>query len=410
MGLPPLATTLPADPARIVPTREAAHELITNRVTATSAGPTVGAEIEWLVLDPSDPGRRPAYADIRAALGPWAPPLGGRSAPLPGGSVVTIEPGGQIELSSAPSPTARELLAALHSDARLLAARLHGHGLVLGCAAADTGREPKRILDAPRYRAMEAVFDRNGPMGRIMMNNTAAVQPCVGPGTTAAESEARWQMLNAIGPALIAAFAASPRVAGGAAGQWASQRMRAWFTLDPARTRLPAGCTLADGYATWALEVPLLCVRSEHEDWAAPPGLDLGSWIEQGASSPIGRAPAVADVDYHLTTLFPPVRPKGFFEIRYLDQQPDQRWDIPVAVVAALVSSPGLVDRAHALAEPTATSWARAARLGTSDPALARAAGDLLMLAAHHCDDTTLASRIEQAARRRNTTARAGAT
>ncbi|WP_149359349.1 glutamate-cysteine ligase family protein [Lolliginicoccus suaedae] len=409
MGLPPPATTLPAEPARIVPSRAAARELITTRITATSAEPTVGAEIEWLILDPADPRRRPALPEIEAALGPWAPPIGGRSAPLPGGSVVTIEPGGQIELSSAPAATTRELLAALREDARLLAARLSDRRLVLGCAAADTGRAPERILDAPRYRAMESVFDRNGPMGRIMMNNTAAVQPCVGPGSTPAESEARWQMLNAIGPALIAAFAASPRVAGGAAGRWASQRMRAWFTLDPSRTRLPAGCTLGEDYAEWALDVPLLCVRSKGEQWAAPPGLALGAWIEQGTRSPIGRAATVTDVDYHLTTLFPPVRPKGFFEIRYLDQQPDQQWDIPVAVVAALVSCPAAVEHAHGIAEPTASSWARAARLGTRDPGLARAASDLLMLAASHCEDTTIAARIEQLARPQTTTARAGA-
>ncbi|WP_278312509.1 glutamate-cysteine ligase family protein [Lolliginicoccus levis] len=409
MGLPPPATRRTAEPAKLVRTRDAARELITSRITATATDPTVGAEIEWLVLDPADPRRRPRLPEIQAALGPWAPPLAGRSAPLPGGSVVTIEPGGQIELSSAPAPSARALLTALHEDARLLAARLSVQGLVLGCAAADTCRAPERILDAPRYRAMEAVFDRNGPMGRIMMNNTTAVQPCVGPGSTATESESRWQMLNAIGPALIAAFAASPRVAGGAAGRWASQRMRAWFTLDPARTRLPAGCDLGEGYATWALGVPLLCVHSESQDWGAPPGLALGTWIDQGAGSPIGRAPTVDDVDYHLTTLFPPVRPKGFFEIRYLDQQPDQRWDLPVAVIAALVSSPATVEQAHAIAEPVSTLWARAARLGTSNPELARAARELLMLAARHCDDATLAARIEQLARPQMTTARAGA-
>ena len=110
--------------------------------------------------------------------------------------------------------------------------------------------------------------------------------------------------------------------------------------------------------------------------------------------------PTAADLDYHLSTLFPPVRPRGHLELRVIDAQPGDGWVVPTALVTALVEDPGrhpgrdggggAAMAGHAAArhgtataghvnggqgEPAAvTPWLRAARCGLDDPGLARAA------------------------------------
>jgi len=99
----------------------------------------------------------------------------------------------------------------------------------------------------------------------------------------------------------------------------------------------------------------------------------FADWISTGP--PLGgRRPTPADLDYHLTTLFPPVRPRGFLEIRYLDAAPEPWWPALAAVTATLLDVPAAADRAAEAGEPVAGAWTRAARLGLADPALHRAA------------------------------------
>ncbi len=106
---------------------------------------------------------------------------------------------------------------------------------------------------------MELRFDRIGPLGRLMMNSTAAVQVSVDAGADDVELARRWELLHAIGPALIAAFGCSPALRGAPDGAWVSQRMRTWLSLDPERTAMVAD---PQKYPAWALDAPLLCVRS----------------------------------------------------------------------------------------------------------------------------------------------------
>ena len=105
---------------------------------------------------------------------------------LPSGASLTVEPGGQLELSSAPAATLGELvevtgrdLAALRDAAAAAGLELCGYGL-------DPLRPPRRLLDLPRYAAMEEFFDREGPWGRQMMCGTASVQVCVDAGDDSA--------------------------------------------------------------------------------------------------------------------------------------------------------------------------------------------------------------------------------
>src|SRR5262249_57465407 len=80
-------------------------------------------------------------------------------------------------------------------------------------AGADPHRLPTRLLDIPRYAAMEAYFDRRGPSGRTMMCATAAVQTCLDAGDSESFAD-RWRTLHVIGPRLVALFPTPPVLAG----------------------------------------------------------------------------------------------------------------------------------------------------------------------------------------------------
>ncbi|OZF38932.1 ergothioneine biosynthesis glutamate--cysteine ligase EgtA [Rhodococcus sp. 14-2483-1-2] len=346
----------------------------------------VGAELEWLTA--LDDGTRPTLSALAAALGDHSPRSIDPESPalsLPGGSIVTVEPGGQVELSSSPYTSVSRLAPMLDADARLLRNILGDAGIDIASVPADTSRAPERLLVLPRYCAMENRFTTIGPFGKLMMCNTAAAQVSVDAGRDRAEVAARWHMLHVIGPAFVAAFARSPELAGAPAGRWASQRMRTWLELDSSRTdssrtAVPnTGDPIAD-YARWALDVPLLCIQGVDQNWEAPAGTTFAQWLDDPGV--VGRAPTHGDLDYHLTTLFPQVRACGHLEIRYLDAQPDGQWVVPAAAFEALLSTPELVARATEIGGGTAGRWLDAARVGLTDGDLCTAATELLDLAA----------------------------
>ncbi|MFE3259544.1 ergothioneine biosynthesis glutamate--cysteine ligase EgtA [Nocardia sp. NPDC059091] len=392
-------------------TSRAAAEAYVGKVCFKQGPPLlIGAELEWLTAQGefSATNSRPDLRVLADALGPHAPRSispDSPAVPLPGGSRVTLEPGGQIELSSAPFGTAAELCERLRADTIRLRELLESREIRTISAAADATRRPLRVLQLPRYRAMERSFAGIGPFGALMMCNTAAAQVSVDAGANRAEIAARWQVLHAVGPALLAAFACSPRLHAAPPGDWASQRMRAWQRLDPLRTRPPVH-DWADpitGYARWALDVPLLCVRSpdpQAGDWSAPPGATFADWLCGALDEEIGRRPDRADLDYHLTTLFPPVRAAGHLEVRYLDAQPGDGWSVPVHAIDALLSDPGTITEATALAASTADLWSESARRGLADAELRAAAVALLDLATAHAATPEAAKELAAAADR----------
>jgi glutamate--cysteine ligase len=341
----------------------------------------IGVELEWLVHAESDPRAPVDLTTLVAALGPHAPRAIVPSAPavpLPQGSTVTVEPGGQIELASPALADIGALTVAVATDARTLHDRLAAHGLIPLPRAADGLRPPRRVLNLPRYRAMEQAFDRIGPYGRSGMCSTAAVQICLDAGEGAALT-VRWQALHALGPVLLAAFANSPTLHGRCTG-WKSSRMACWLTLDPVRTAPPHPSDLVDPAAGWArrvLRTPLLCRRRPHGPWTVPAGITFADWVDGAFDTP----PTTADLDYHISTLFPPVRPHGHVEVRYLDMQPGTGWALPAAVLAALLSDPVVTDRVLEVCEPALGRWESGARHGLADRVLARAAARVFDLA-----------------------------
>jgi glutamate--cysteine ligase len=274
-------------------------------------------------------------------------------------------------------PSLGRLVQAVRTDAEALHHRLAGEGLRPGARGADAVRPPRRILQLPRYQAMEASFDRRGPHGRTAMCSTAAVQVSLDVGE-AAEVAGRWAALHALGPVLLAAFANSPMLHGRRTG-WKSARWAAWQRADPARTAPPAGTATADPISAWARRVvnsPVLCVRRDGA-WHVPEGVTFADWVRGALPQP----PTIADLEYHITTLFPPVRPRGHLEVRYVDAQPGRHWALPVAVLAALLSDAGVTDRVREACEPAEGRWTSGALHGLADPVLARAAATVFELA-----------------------------
>ncbi|WP_072689505.1 ergothioneine biosynthesis glutamate--cysteine ligase EgtA [Rhodococcus marinonascens] len=358
----------------------------------------IGAELEWLTAQPPD-YLRPGLVSLAAALGPHTPRTidpTSPAQPLPGGSAVTVEPGGQIELSSAPCRSARELCDYLAADHAVLAGLLSSKSILMASEAADGRRPAQRLLQSPRYSAMESRFARIGPFGKLMMCNTAATQISVDAGADAAAVEERWRLLYTIGPALVAAFACSTRLFGIPDGQWASQRMRTWLELDAPRT---AGTPRSADYAAWVLDAPLLSVYNDGEDWAPPDDATFGDWVDGALGEMVGQ-PTSADLDYHLTTLFPPVRAAGHLEVRYLDAQPGDLWRVPIAAIDALLSGPGVMAEALGAALPTADRWRDAAEFGLGDLDLRSAATALLSLAASYAPDPEFVRLLDAAAER----------
>ncbi|MGW5240708.1 glutamate-cysteine ligase family protein [Monashia sp. NPDC004114] len=250
---------------------------------------------------------------------------------------VSVEPGGQVELSLGPRPSATEAVrdAVRAIDrARRRAAR---EGVTLQLVGVNPTLEwfdvPLRIA-TPRYLAMQELFDECGHDGRRMMRTTASLQVCVDllPGAAGVD---QWVVANLMGPALAVAFDNTPgsSPAGGS-------RTAIWRGVDLRRT----------GY------------DGRHVDASDPVGA-YAAFAAAAEPLPIEQA---LDPDYHLSTLFPPVRPRGrYLELRFLDAQPVDRIEQVVRTVAALMYDPvarhQTLDLLDTVAGDLDSAWAAAA-------------------------------------------------
>jgi glutamate--cysteine ligase len=236
----------------------------------------VAIEQEYVVAA-ADGGVVPIGEVRRAAAGSLAAPY------------LSFEPGGQVELSLPPSLEPARDLRVLTADLR----RRLG-GITLRPIPVDPRLEVPLQLTLPRYVAMQQHFDRIGPAGRRMMRRTASTQLCLDwwPGRAGLE---QWRVLNLAGPFLAARFNRSDRLA-------------TWLAVDPART---------------AFDDRLLRDDDAVASYTA---------FAAGASAFVDGAAG------HLSTLFPPVRPRGtYLEVRFLDALPPEAIERAIAVLQELM-------------------------------------------------------------------------
>ncbi len=377
--------TEPDAPATVTPLTQSAAEAYVASVCFKIGPPgRVGVELEWLVHDSCRPDTPPPPERVQAAID--ALRLHPDDPLLPHGSRITREPGGQVELSSAPADGLTDCLDSTLRDLTTLRSAFAAQGLTLtGYGAEPHPRERRILLRQPRYLAMEEFFGRAGPWGKIMMTTTASTQVCLDAGTGGPGPHGfrdRWLLAHRLGPVLVAAFANSPMLDGRPTG-YRSTRQAVWSRMDPSRTQAP---TSPDGdpreaWARYVLDAQLLCVRrSDGRPWNAPVGLTFRDWLRQAD----GQRPTRADLDYHMTTLFPPVRPRGYLELRMIDAQPADGWMVPAALATALFEDPRATEAALEALEPLArvseepgprgAAWTRAATRAAGDPVLRRAA------------------------------------
>ena len=331
-------------------------------------------------------------ARLRAALGHHSPATLDPASPharLAHGSLVTVEPGGQVEISTPPHAALDTVVEHTRADSAQLAGLLQAQGLTLGSHGLDPHRPPRRILATPRYAAMERAYVAIGPGGTQMMCSSAehAGLPGRRRGT---EIPSRWAAAHALGPPLVALFANSRHHAG-ADTRWASARLRSVLRTCPPVTlprprRSPTRRSTGPPWPwrrRWSACAATAGRGPRRPGSRSPPG--------SGPAPRAAAGPTTADLDYHLSTMFPPVRPRGYLEVRYLDAQPGDSWVHPFVLLCALLSSPRAVDAALEAAEPARDRWFEAGRHGLQDARVRAAAAAVVELGCAAVADLDLA-------------------
>src|SRR5215831_2030651 len=236
-----------------------------------------------------------------------------------GGAKITLEPGGQLELSGDPVRGAREVRAEIAGHLKELAVASRE----LGIAWLGMGFRPYGELDdiewvpKGRYAVMKVELPRRGSRGHDMMKRTATVQANLDYSSeTDAENKLRAAM--SVTSIVTAMFAASP-IAGGKDTGFQSYRAHAWLDTDERRCGLLPFAFERGGlfrrYVEWALDVPLLFVYRGGR-YLAPGDHTFRQFMLEGID---GQRATLEDWDTHLTTLFPEVRLKKYLEVRGAD-------------------------------------------------------------------------------------------
>jgi glutamate--cysteine ligase len=278
--------------------------------------------------DPPGGGIRALLEGLGAALG-WAPIMD-RDALIGlydehGGGAVSLEPGGQFELSGAPLATVHAAKA--ETDAHFAA--LEPVAQRLGIAFLDLGASPKwrrdetPVMPKQRYRIMAAYMPKVGSLGLDMMFRTATVQVNLD-FVSERDMVEKLRVGLALQPIVTALFANSPFIDGEPSGLL-SQRSEIWRDTDAARTgMLPFAFEPGMGferYVDYALDVPLYFVKRGdfYHDVAGASFRDL---LEGRLAALPGERATMADWTNHLGAIFPEARLKRYLEMRGADAGP----------------------------------------------------------------------------------------
>jgi glutamate--cysteine ligase len=142
------------------------------------------------------------------------------------------------------------------------------------------------------------------------------------------------------------------------------------------------------------LDTQVLAIQRPAGDWRVRQQVSLRQWIESG------RPLTTADIDLHLSMLFPPVRPQGYLELRYLDAQPGNEWMALLALLAALFAGPDVVQQVLQCCAEGADRWLQATQHGLADPVLRAGAAGLFEIARPGLDRLGLESALRNQVQR----------
>jgi glutamate--cysteine ligase len=263
------------------------------------------------------------------------------------GASITLEPGGQLELSGIQCPT-------IHCTDEELKTHVHevvSVGRELGIAFLGVGIQPVSALERiewvpkQRYRIMGPYMSGVGTLGQRMMKQTATVQANI---DYADERDAMMKFRVGMGIApLVNAIFATSSISEGRLNGYMSYRGHIWTDTDNARCGL-LPFAFRDGagfdeYVQWALDVPLYFILRGGRYQTSVTGVPFRRFLAEGAA---GERATLDDWNLHLTTLFPEVRLKGYIELRSADSQPPERMLALPALVKGVFYTADCLDAA----------------------------------------------------------------
>lgn len=264
---------------------------------------------------------------------------------------LSMEPGGQLEVATAPRGKLGELDTIMaRVDAAILARLADSpYELVPLGHAPVTPVADLPLLPKSRYVLMDAAMPKRGSLTRNMMRGTAGFQVALD--VHSREDAARkMALLFRLSPALTALAANSRRVAGQDSG-YASYRREVWRNTDTDRTGVPLGClhpeTSIEAYVDFVKRATAL-FQVTPDGVVAAPELPFQAWVAQGGVT-------LEDLDQHLSSLFPEVRIRNYIEIRCCDSV---AWPL-VRGTAALLTGIMYCPEATAAAEAIAGELVR---------------------------------------------------
>jgi glutamate--cysteine ligase len=241
---------------------------------------------------------------------------------LKDGASITLEPGGQIELSGAPLRTVRETCAEFNTHVDLVKHLSRDFGIAWLSLGSDPLHQVSEVPVMPkrRYAIMRRYLPTRGVLALHMMHTTATVQANF---DYRDEADMVSKLRTAMGCSpIVSALFANSSISEGKPNGFTSRRVEIWRHTDPDR------CGMLDfvfdpdfgyrKYTEWALDVPMFFIVREHR-YIPAKGLSFRAFMERGLE---GEQATLDDWDLHLTTLFPEVRLKRFIEVRGADAVP----------------------------------------------------------------------------------------
>ena len=270
-----------------------------------------------------------------------------------GQGAISLEPGGQFELSGAPVETIHQTcresnahLAQLREVAEPLGIRFLGLGGSPKWTLAETPRMPKS-----RYDIMTAYMPKVGGQGLDMMYRTCTIQVNLD-FSSEADMRRKMQVSLKLQPLATALFSNSPFTEGRPNGMQ-SWRADIWRDTDNRRSGIPEFCFSADfgfaDYVEWALDVPMYFIIREGRYFDAT-HVTFRQFMAGALRNEVSDGmPTIGDWANHLSTLFPDVRLKRFLEMRGADGGPWRRICALPAFWVGLLYDEAALDAAEAL-------------------------------------------------------------
>jgi glutamate--cysteine ligase len=320
----------------------------------------IGTEHEKFGFDKSTL-RRPAYEGpngIKAMLDGltrfgWTPVLEGdhvialeRDNAEGFTASISLEPGGQFELSGAPLKDIHDICT--ETGQHLMEVKQVADQLNLGFLGAgfdpEWRREDVPIMPKGRYDIMRAYMPKKGNLGLDMMLRTCTIQANLD-FESEADMVAKFRTSLALQPIATALFACSPFTEGKPNG-FLTSRANVWTDTDPDRTGM-LDFVFEDGfgyerYADYALDTPMYFAKRDGR-YVDASGQSFRDFLEGKLPALPGELPNAKDWADHLTTLFPEVRLKSYLEMRGADGGPWSRiCALPALWAGVLYDAPSL--------------------------------------------------------------------